>query len=126
MAPNRVLAPAAACLNGVAAGTIDSRKGRAIVTPAPCKNVRRDRCFFVMNAIWAPYGDTLRKSQNSKVSFSLSLSFETHRSERLRVRAKKTCNRFLPPAARFCEWQANRNIALCDREHMSSASALQS
>src|SRR3989442_5916142 len=51
MAPKRVLAFAAVCRNGVAAGTIDSRKGKAIVTPAPVRNVRRDRCFFVMNAI---------------------------------------------------------------------------
>ena len=37
---------------GVAAGTMDSRKGNAIVTPAPVRNVRRERCFFVMNSIF--------------------------------------------------------------------------
>src|SRR5215467_269788 len=53
MAPNRVRAFAAVCRSGVAAGTMDSRKGNAIVTPAPVRNVRRDRCFFVMNAIFS-------------------------------------------------------------------------
>src|SRR5215831_10000048 len=53
MAPNRVRAFAAVCCNGVAAGTMDSRKGNAIVTPAPVRNVRRDRCFLVMNAIFS-------------------------------------------------------------------------
>src|SRR5262245_22173313 len=50
MAPNRVLA-AADCRIGVAAGTMDSRNGKAIVTPAPWRKVRRERCFLVMNAI---------------------------------------------------------------------------
>jgi hypothetical protein len=50
MHPSRV-GVRAVCLEGVAAGTIDSRKGKAIVTPAPRMNVRRDRCFFAMNPI---------------------------------------------------------------------------
>src|SRR5215467_111014 len=53
MAPNRVRAFAAVCRSGVAAGTMDSRKGNAIVTPAPVRNMRRDRCFFVMHAIFS-------------------------------------------------------------------------
>src|SRR6266571_8900361 len=53
MAPNRVFALAAVCLNGVAAGSMDSRKGKAMVTPAPVRNVLRERCFFVMNAMSA-------------------------------------------------------------------------
>src|SRR5579862_3816229 len=52
MAPKRVRTFAAAvCRSGVAAGTMDSRKGSAIVTPAPVRKVRRERCFFVMNSI---------------------------------------------------------------------------
>ena len=31
------------------AGTIDSSSGSASVTPVPRRNVRRERCFFVMN-----------------------------------------------------------------------------
>jgi hypothetical protein len=31
------------------AGIIDSRKGNASVAPAPCKNVRRERCFLLIN-----------------------------------------------------------------------------
>src|SRR5215467_4856110 len=44
--PKRCVGAAAVLANGVCAGTIDSKKGNAIVTPAPCKNVLRDRCFF--------------------------------------------------------------------------------
>src|SRR2546426_5431127 len=51
MAPNRVRGAAAVCVRGVAAGTIDSRKGKAMVTPAPRRNVRRLSAFFVMNMI---------------------------------------------------------------------------
>ena len=40
---------AAVCAKGVAAGTIDSRKGNATVAPMPCRTVRRERCLFVMN-----------------------------------------------------------------------------
>ena len=32
-----------------ARGTMESRNGSASVAPAPCRNVRRERCFFVMN-----------------------------------------------------------------------------
>ena len=49
MHPRRVFGLAAVFLKGVCAGNMDSRKGNAIVTPAPRKNVRRQRCFFVMN-----------------------------------------------------------------------------
>src|SRR4051812_23642158 len=34
---------------GVCAGTIESRKGSASVTPAPLRRVRRDTYFLVMN-----------------------------------------------------------------------------
>src|SRR5262245_19896459 len=33
------------------AGAMASRNGSASVAPAPCKNVRRDSAFFVMNII---------------------------------------------------------------------------
>jgi hypothetical protein len=45
---SRVFGTAPATLNGVCAGSIDSRNGSATVTPAPRNNVRRERCFFVM------------------------------------------------------------------------------
>src|SRR5262245_60103422 len=45
--PIRVPEFVAAC--AVMAGIIDSRNGNASVAPAPCKNVRRERCFLVMN-----------------------------------------------------------------------------
>src|SRR5437870_2510650 len=48
--------PAAVWRNGVCAGSIDSRKGKANVTPQPCRNVRRGMCFFVINIIWPPDG----------------------------------------------------------------------
>src|SRR3989337_494302 len=49
MAPNRNGALAAVWLWAVIAGTIAARKGSATAAPmVPRKNVRRDRCFFVM------------------------------------------------------------------------------
>src|SRR5688572_33108997 len=33
----------------VCAATIESSSGSATEAPTPCRNVRRDRCFFVMN-----------------------------------------------------------------------------
>ena len=46
----RLLAGAAAvCASAVPAGTIASSSGSASVTPAPCRNVRRGMCLFVMN-----------------------------------------------------------------------------
>ena len=37
--------------SGVCAGTIESSRGSASVTPIPRKNVRRGKCFLVMNII---------------------------------------------------------------------------
>src|SRR5438876_11656161 len=51
MQVSRLFGFAAVLPSGVCAGTMDSRKGNAIVTPAPRRNVRRDRCFFVMNIV---------------------------------------------------------------------------
>src|ERR1700741_3002753 len=39
---------------GVSAGSIDSRRGRASVTPAPRRNVRRAMCFFETNICQPP------------------------------------------------------------------------
>src|SRR5215510_15026535 len=41
--------PAAVWRWGVCAGSIDSRNGKATVTPTPWRNVRRGMCFLVMN-----------------------------------------------------------------------------
>src|SRR5438034_11094578 len=54
MQPSRVFGLAAVLLSGVCAGTIDSRNGSATVTPAPRRNVRRERCFLVTNIKWTP------------------------------------------------------------------------
>src|SRR6185503_168541 len=54
MHPRRVFGEAADCANAVAAGTIESRSGSASVTPAPRRNVRRERCFLVMNMAIVP------------------------------------------------------------------------
>ena len=53
MPRNRRTDPGAAAvlLSGVWAGSMDSRKGKANVVPAPRRNVRRGMCFFVMNII---------------------------------------------------------------------------
>src|SRR5688572_28192290 len=52
MQPSRVREAAATVwAKAVRAGIIDSRSGKASVTPTPFRNVRRDRCFFVTNAI---------------------------------------------------------------------------
>src|SRR5688572_32038976 len=51
MHPRRVRALAAVCAHVVAAGTIESSKGSASVTPAPRRNVRRDRWVLVRKAI---------------------------------------------------------------------------
>ena len=44
-----IFGAAAAPASGVCAPTIESSSGSATVAPTPCRNVRRDRCFFVMN-----------------------------------------------------------------------------
>src|SRR6185436_17642801 len=49
MHPRRLLGLAAVPARAVAAGTIDSSRGNASVTPVPLRNVRRERCFLLMN-----------------------------------------------------------------------------
>jgi hypothetical protein len=51
MPQKRLLGVAAVLTSGVAAGIIESRSGKASVTPIPRKNVRRGKCFLVMKAI---------------------------------------------------------------------------
>src|SRR5262245_38032657 len=55
----RLFGFAAVRLKGVCAGTIDSKKGKAMVTPAPRRNVRRLRCFLVTNVMSASWKDGL-------------------------------------------------------------------
>src|SRR5438876_2834179 len=45
---------ASALADGAKAGNIDSSSGSAMVAPAPCKNLRRGICFFVMNMSLLP------------------------------------------------------------------------
>ena len=49
MPTKRLAGLAAVLLSGVCAGTIESSSGKANVTPAPRRNVRRGTCFLVMN-----------------------------------------------------------------------------
>src|SRR5262245_55668624 len=42
---------ASALANGTRAGSIESNSGSARVTPAPRRQVRRGRCFLVMNMV---------------------------------------------------------------------------
>src|SRR5262245_153942 len=51
MHPSRVRPFAAVCASGVPAPIIDSRNGSAMVTPAPRRNVRRETCLLVKNAM---------------------------------------------------------------------------
>src|SRR5580658_6343658 len=52
--PRRGEGFAAVLLSAVCAGSMESSNGRASVTPTPRRNVRRGRCFFVMNIILWP------------------------------------------------------------------------
>ncbi len=49
--PSRRTGLAAVFASGVAAGTIASSNGNAIVAPTPRRNVRRGMNFFVMNIL---------------------------------------------------------------------------
>ena len=49
MPQKRLFGSAAVLTSGVLAGTIESSSGSASVTPTPRRNVRRGRCFLVMN-----------------------------------------------------------------------------
>src|SRR5579863_6266326 len=49
--PVKRVGNAAALAAGVCAGIIESRNGKAKVTPAPRKNARRGMCFFVINIL---------------------------------------------------------------------------
>src|SRR4029453_3130111 len=72
VATNRGFGVAAVCARSVAAGTIASSSGKARVTPAPRRKVRRGMCFFAMNMF--PLGTTyyfLRPNSNSQRSLFL-------------------------------------------------------
>src|ERR1700733_14017725 len=49
MHARRVGETAAVLRSGVCAGTMESSKGRAMVTPMPRRTLRLERCFFVRN-----------------------------------------------------------------------------
>src|SRR5215475_7831539 len=59
MHARRLLGAAAVLLSGVCAGTMDSKNGKATVTPAPLRKVRRERCFLVMNIMTVSSGRLL-------------------------------------------------------------------
>ena len=66
--------------SGVSAGTIDSSSGKASVTPAPRRNVRRGMCFFVMNIARPPQSRDRRRLIGSRTFVRSSLASETARS----------------------------------------------
>src|SRR5882724_5968276 len=67
MHPSRLFGLAAVLFKGVCAGTIDSRNGNATVTPAPRRNVRRERDFFVMNMVSpSQHGCSTQRHQGTK------------------------------------------------------------
>ncbi len=49
MPQKRLFGSAAVLTSRVPAGIIESSSGSASVTPIPRRNVRRGKCFFVMN-----------------------------------------------------------------------------
>src|SRR5262249_25869062 len=68
MPVKRLFGLVAAWAKGVWAGSIASRNGKAKVTPAPRRKVRRERCFFWMNiSIKPPYA--LTRDQQSHELF---------------------------------------------------------
>src|SRR5438876_4047799 len=75
------------------AGAIASKNGRASVAPAPCRNVRLDRAFFVINMISVP------------------LSFETEHSLRRPTPKTKTRIYSERPIGRSREPLRHHNIA---------------
>ena len=90
--------PAAAVwASAVAAGTIDSRNGNASVTPAPCRNVRRDRCFLVHDSCHTvtPSGLMTVRVEPRALRPS-SFSSETGRFRRCRATATRTGCRSRP------------------------------
>src|SRR5678815_5608336 len=106
MPQNRLFGVAAVLAKGVCAGSIASSNGSATVTPAPRRNVRRERCFFEMKfivpvSLWTPLlfrlrpiGRALRGSQNF-----LSLASGTGRFEPRPKPDRKTYNDSAPPRA---------------------------
>src|SRR6267142_4321843 len=110
MHPSRLFGLAAVLLSGVCAGTIDSSSGNATVTPAPRRNVRRERCFLVMNmACYLTLWEVTTTSTKSTeilcflcllwflfLSTLLSPSSETARSSRCREQATRSDSRFAP------------------------------
>src|SRR5215470_2121633 len=105
MHDNRLFGFAPVLLSGVCAGSMDSRNGNAIVTPAPLRNVRRERCFLVMNMAGL---------------LTISLAFEMERFARCPGRARKSDNLLLRHPASRNEPPAYRNIEPRGQERTSS------
>src|SRR6266576_5822330 len=76
MPTNRRMGAAAVSRVGVSAGTIDSSSGRASVTPAPRRKVRRGMCLFV--------------------TYIVLLLPRPHRDPMLSTRLLRTCSRLGP------------------------------
>src|SRR5450755_2167868 len=49
MKPARKVGLAAVCASAVPDGIMESKSGRAMAAPTPCRKVRRCKCFFVRN-----------------------------------------------------------------------------
>src|SRR5262249_24599722 len=77
---NRLFAVAAVWARTVCAGIMASSNGRASVTPAPLRNVRRGNCFLEMNMLLAPL-PTLLSGQGCgllHLAISRLLSLQVH------------------------------------------------
>src|SRR5215468_3660586 len=86
MNPARSVGAAAVCESAVLAGTMASSSGKAIVTPRPFRNVRRGRCFFVMN-IGSPYRAILLSLPYRACTRYFGILLRVRRSLRLKRRA---------------------------------------
>src|SRR5262245_4308314 len=58
---------AAVCARAVCAGIIASSSGSPTATPAPRRNVRRDKCFLVMNIIGSLIARNLFRSPHPEL-----------------------------------------------------------
>src|SRR5262245_15035038 len=86
MPRNRLTDPGAAAvlLSGVCAGSMDSRNGRASVTPALRRNVRRGMNFFVMSMVAPLVCSVVRRLLHPRLEWS-ALDDSHHQRRKLVV-----------------------------------------
>ena len=131
MPTKRRMGAAAVDRRGVSAGTIDSSSGRASVTPAPRRNVRRCMCFLAMNIVLALVGAAFRRPkagesrplhQLVRPSYPPWCASGTARCARLRARSPRIAG---CPCRRRARWRGSSACPCTPcpgRWRMSSAS----